>query len=88
MVLWECVGQVEVLLASNWWFVRVMLLYFGKIAAYCWDNLGRLIVQSMRQMLVESDEVCDVDVAVVLFRQHIFADLVAVQQLAPDCDRG
>lgn len=39
--------------------------------------VGRLVVQPVGELLVEGNEVSDVDVAVVLFRQHVFAYLVS-----------
>ena len=57
--------------ASNFRSVSVVVLYYPPpfcSGSYNGYNVGRLIVQSMRQMLVECDEVSDVDVAVVLLR--------------------
>lgn len=41
--------------------------------------LSRLIVQAMREVLVECDEMRDVYVAVVLFGEHIFAYLISIR---------
>lgn len=51
--------------------------------SYYWDDVGRFVVQSVRQVLIEGNEMCNVDVAVVLLRQDIFPDLISVAPSAP-----
>ena len=46
--------------------------------SYYGNDICRLVVQAMRQMLVEGDKMRNVDVAVVLFREHILSYLVTV----------
>lgn len=41
------------------------------------DDFGRVLGELVGQLLVERDEVCNVDVAVVLLDEHVFADLVS-----------
>ena len=41
--------------------------------------LSGFVVQSMREVFVECNEVRDVNVAVVLLRKHIFSYLIAVK---------
>lgn len=46
------------------------------------DDLGWLVVETVGQLFVEHNEVGDVDVAEVLFRQHVFADLIPASSSA------
>jgi hypothetical protein len=52
------------------------------VCSYYRDDLGRLVVQPMGQVLVEGDEVRNVDVAEVLPRQHVLADLVSANTIS------
>lgn len=57
--------------------------------SYNRNDVCRLIVQSMGQMLVVCDEMCNVDVAIVLFREYILSYLVTAtlseRELAEHC---
>lgn len=53
---------------------------FGLVSSHNRDELSGLIVQSIGQLFIVCDQVGDVDVAVVLLRQDVFADLVAVNE--------
>lgn len=46
---------------------------------YQWYQLPGLVVQSLRQVLVVLNQMCYVNVAEVLFRQHILPYLVPIQ---------
>lgn len=53
--------------ASNCEIVRELALGLEACPAYYWYDLGGLIVQSMREVLIKCDEMRNVYVAVVLF---------------------
>lgn len=50
-------------------------------SSYQGNHLGRLIVELMSKLLVVGDKVCDVHVAVVLFDERIFSNLIAEHSL-------
>lgn len=47
------------------------------------NDLSRFVVQLVRNVFIISDQVCNVDIAVVLFRKDVFSDLISVKLL--DC---
>ena len=57
----------------------VFLEHLSRRVAYYWYDICWLVVQAVRQLLVECDQVGNVNVAVVLFRQDILAYLVATR---------
>lgn len=50
------------------------------------DHIGGVLCEFVRQLLVVGDEVGNVDVAVVLLDEHIFADLVSGAEVS--CGEG
>jgi len=64
-------------------YVQVSILSSGVCREKCpYDryDIRWLIVQSLRQVLVVCDQVRNVDVAVVLLRQHVLSDLISVYE--------
>lgn len=49
-------------------------------SSHNWDEIAGFVVQSVCQLLIVRNQVGNVDVAVVLLGQHIFADLVSVDE--------
>lgn len=91
LVFWECLCELEVFFASGGvqdplrasfegsfelFRESVVSLRIPCSVSYYWDDLSRLVVKSMRQMLVEGDKVRNIDVAVVLFGEHILSYLI------------
>jgi len=63
---------------SNYcWLVRKTYTKYFMQRAYQRNDLARLVIQLMRQLLIICDEICNVDVAVVLFREDVFANLIS-----------
>lgn len=46
-------------------------------SAYQWNDFSRVLCEILRKLVIVDDKVGDVDVAVVLLHQDIFADLVS-----------
>jgi len=51
--------------------------------SYKRDNLSRLVVQLVRNVFVVCDQICNVDIAVVLFREDVLPNLISDMGLAP-----
>ena len=57
----------------------------GNSGAYEWNYLCRFSDKSMGEFLVERNQMCNIYIAVVLFKKNVLANLISVNRLADAC---